>query len=257
MPVQQIGECHICGRVGPLSFEHVPPRKAFNDRPVIRARFEDLLGIGPDEPIRGEYQQRGMGDYTLCPGCNNKTGGWYGSEFVKWCYQGFDILLRAQGRPTFIYLYYLLPLRIIKQIIVMLFSANGPEFRRANPELVHFVLNKEEKNLSPKYRIYTYYTVSSRLRSSAVSGLVNINTNEVFVFSELSYFPFGYIMTFDSRPPDQRLLDITHFVNYGYNEFAVKTINIPVLPTHTWFPADFRTREEILSQAQDDTRRSR
>ena len=240
-----------------MSFEHVPPRKAFNDRPVVRARFEDLVGIGPDEPIRGEHQQRGMGDYTLCPGCNNKTGGWYGSEFVQWCYQGFEILERARGKPTLIYLYYLLPLRIIKQIVVMFFSANGPGFRRANPELVQFVLNKEKKNLSQTYRIYTYYTVSSRLRCSGVSGMVNVDTHEVFTFSELSYFPFGYVMTFDSRPPDSRLLDITHFVNYGFNEFAIKTIHIPVLPTHTWFPADYRTREEILAQAQANATRSR
>ncbi len=29
------GNCHICGRFGPLSYEHVPPRAAFNEHPVI------------------------------------------------------------------------------------------------------------------------------------------------------------------------------------------------------------------------------
>lgn len=252
MPTRRVGECHICGTVGPLSFEHVPPKRAFNDKRVIKARFEDIVGIGPDEPIVGENQQRGMGDYTLCPNCNNNTGSWYSSEFIEWCYQGFNILIRARGKPTLIYLYRLLPLRIIKQIVVMFFSVNGPEFRCAHPELVHFVLNKEDKNLPPNYRFYTYYTISSRLRCSGVTGLVNVNTKEVFVFSELSYFPFGYIMTFNSRPPDPRLLDITHFAQYGYNEFAIKTISMPALPAHTWFPADFRTREEIMKQSREN-----
>jgi hypothetical protein len=27
------GRCHICGNVGELSFEHVPPEKAFNNKP--------------------------------------------------------------------------------------------------------------------------------------------------------------------------------------------------------------------------------
>jgi len=110
------GKCHICGNVGPLSFEHVPPRRAFNERPVIKAQFEDIVGLGPDEPIRGKIQQRGMGEYTLCPTCNNNTGSWYGKNFVDWCYQGFEILLRSKGKPSLIYLNYLFPLRILKQI---------------------------------------------------------------------------------------------------------------------------------------------
>ncbi len=250
MPAQRIGDCHICGLRGPLSFEHVPPRKAFNDRPIIRANFQDVVGIGPDEPIRGENQQRGLGDYTLCPRCNNNTGGWYGNEFVKWCYQGFNILAMSQGKPSLIYMYYLLPLRIIKQIVVMFFSVNGPEFRQANPELVSFVLDKERKNLSPYYRIYTYYTVGNRLRCSGTSGILNTTTHEVRVFSEITYFPFGYVMTLDTRPPDSRLVDITHFAKYGINEFAIESIRLPVLPIHLWFPGDYRTRDEILARHQ-------
>lgn len=74
MPRERRGKCYICGRIGKLSFEHIPPRKAFNERPVIKAQFEELVGLGPDEPITGQIQQRGRGEYTLCPRCNNNTG---------------------------------------------------------------------------------------------------------------------------------------------------------------------------------------
>jgi hypothetical protein len=33
-----IGTCHICGDHGKLSFEHVPPKEAFNKRVVRRIR---------------------------------------------------------------------------------------------------------------------------------------------------------------------------------------------------------------------------
>ncbi len=42
------GTCHICGCYGPLSFEHIPPHAAFNDRPVIRVEFEQAMSLGPD-----------------------------------------------------------------------------------------------------------------------------------------------------------------------------------------------------------------
>ena len=31
----QSGICHICGSDGPLSFEHVPPKLAFNEKPIL------------------------------------------------------------------------------------------------------------------------------------------------------------------------------------------------------------------------------
>jgi len=246
MPREIKGKCHICGTVGPLSFEHIPPRKAFNERPVIKAKLEDLIGQGPNEPIRGQIQQRGIGGYTLCPRCNNNTGSWYGKYFVEWCYQGFEIFSRSKGNPYLAYPIYIFPLRVLKQIITMFFSVNGPEFCDRNLELVKFVLNKKEKYLSPKYRFFVYYNISNRLRSSGVCATLNIYTRNIFVFSEINHFPYGYVMTLDSSPPDQRLFEITHFSKFNYNEFTVMHIKLPVLPTHLWIPGDYRTKEEII-----------
>jgi len=95
---KKFGKCHLCGKVGELSFEHVPPRKAFNEKPVVKAKFDEVLGLGPDAQIKGPVQQRGMGDYTLCLKCNNDTGSWYGRSFVDWCYQGLEILLKTKEK---------------------------------------------------------------------------------------------------------------------------------------------------------------
>jgi hypothetical protein len=39
------GVCHLCGVFGPLTFEHVPPRAAFNDRGVLEADIYKLIGV--------------------------------------------------------------------------------------------------------------------------------------------------------------------------------------------------------------------
>ena len=87
-----LGDCHICGTNGKLTFEHVPPRAAFNKWRVRRIPGSDLIGADLDSPSGGEICQRGAGGYTLCGQCNNETGGWYGDAFVDWTYQAMRIL---------------------------------------------------------------------------------------------------------------------------------------------------------------------
>jgi hypothetical protein len=245
-----MGICHICGQYGVLSFEHIPPRAAFNDRPVIRMQFEEAIYLGPGEAPKGIRQQRGAGQYTLCERCNNNTGAWYGRQFVAWCYQGMEILARAGGKPSLIYLNYLFPLPIIKQILVMFFSVNGSKFQEGNPELVRFVLNREARYLPPKYRIYVYYNIEGTLRSSGIVATLDWRNGptKMVLMSEISYPPFGYVLVLGSPPPDARLFDISHFASYEYNEFAVIPLQLPVLPTHLGIPGDYRNRAEILEQ---------
>jgi len=244
-----VGTCHLCGNVEQLSFEHVPPRAAFNDRRVIRVPFEQAMELGPEEIVKGEIHQGGIGDHTLCIRCNNTTGGWYGKYFVDWCYQAMEILNRSGGNPSLIYMQYLFPLPILKEIVTMFFSVNPNSFSKLNPDLVRFVLNREAKNLPPKYRFFVYYNTAGKFRYWGVSGTMNIFTSQMTVMSEITFPPFGYLMTIDSKPPDNRLFEITHFSDCDYNEFKVMTLKLPVLPTHTMYPGDYRTKDEILREA--------
>lgn len=46
MRVKHNGKCHICGSIGPLTFEHIPPESAFNDRTVLIGEFKDIIDKG-------------------------------------------------------------------------------------------------------------------------------------------------------------------------------------------------------------------
>jgi hypothetical protein len=102
-----IGECCICGYIGELTFEHVPPRAAYNDRRVFEAKMESLLGgewIPGTAVTTGRYLQRGAGRHSLCGKCNNDTGAWYGTPYVDFARQALAILFRSKGELSLAYL---------------------------------------------------------------------------------------------------------------------------------------------------------
>ena len=178
--------CHICGLYKKLSFEHVPPEAAFNDRPVKEMRGEALSNANFDK-ITGKISQRGAGSYTLCESCNNNTGSWYGPAFVSWTYQAMHILHATRGKASLYYTFHIFPLRVIKQIICMFFSANGPQFSDGHQDLVQFVLNKNATSIDPRYQIYAYFNTSGRSRQTGITSTLNFDTHTLRVMSETDF----------------------------------------------------------------------
>ena len=251
------GPCHLCGAVGPLSFEHVPPEAAFNDRKVVtpdaRKAFE-LKNLDDLERLTGPQSQRGQGGHTLCIPCNNNTGHWYGPNYVAWVYQGAAFLSKLGGTSYLALPYHLLPLRVIKQLVCMFFSVNSSAFREDHPYLEQFVLNREMKYLPPKYKIYVGYLKATRSRAAGVTGSMTLNDDAAVqatrIYSEISFPPFAYILSIDSPQPEHQMLDISFFASYGYTEFATLNLPLPTLSIYTPFPGDFRSREQVLSESK-------
>jgi len=156
-----------------------------------------------------------------------------------------DVLFRASGDPGVFYFHDLAPLPILKQIITMFFSVNGNRFHAAQPELAHFVLNREARGLNPKLRVFAYYTHSVRTRAIGVCVAADVFSGRSTVMSEVTFPPFGYLMTFNSGPPDDRLFEVTHFARYGYCDLTSQTLRMRLLPTHTVLPGDYRNLEQI------------
>jgi hypothetical protein len=243
------GICHICGIKTELTYEHIPPRSAFNNRPLLRAKFDEILKADDLDSIRGEISQHGAGAYTLCAQCNNLTGSWYGPAFIDWAFQGLILGESAGMTPSLYRLFHIFPLRIIKQIICMFFSANGPGFQKVHPELVRLVLNREAKYLEKDISVYAYFNRSSRSRQTGIVGVTDFSSGSVKLVSEIAYPPLGYIMTINSPPPDERLVDISFFSQYGYDDWKDIALRFSVLPVYSPFPGDYRDRETVIKHA--------
>lgn len=251
------GTCHICGTHGKLSFEHIPPARAFNNNKVQRVPFDEMIKIGPDDPLpHGTQEQRGAGAYTLCEKCNNNTGSWYGSAFVSLCYQASELLIKSELHPTLLYPYYIYPLRIIKQIVCMFLSVNRSGMQSTHQDLVGFVLNRYRSYLPDRYRFFLYYNVEGIIRHQNHMARFEFGSGRVVGFSEITYPPFGYVMTIDNDAPDRRLVEISHFANYGYDDLEMLQLRLEVLPTHLWVPGDYRSKDEIREAIASDVKQS-
>jgi len=256
------GFCHICGKFGQLSFDHAPPKAAFNNHRVLHVRFEQVLAGQHPDNYRGQYQQKGAGALTLCKKCNNDTGHWYGTAYAEWAAQAMRILIGTRGKPSLEYPFSLFPLRVLKQVVCMFFTVNGPLFHTRQPDLVRFVLNRDEKQFPPHVRIYAFYTLSNRSRAASVSGVLKglgSDSSSVHVLSEVTFPPFGFVMTFDNSPPPQSgFCEISSFSKFDYRDWRMGiTMKLPLMPIYTMYPGDYRTREEAMAEAAESERRAR
>ena len=270
------GNCRICGKYQEkLSFEHVPPKSAFNKCPAVIKELLELINTDPDDYFntREKIYLCGFGAYTLCERCNKKTGRWYGGNFADWARQSMEILERTQEASSIGYTFDIYPLRVIKQVICMFFSTNGDRFGGNHPDLVKFVLNQRGCHLDPAIRIFAFFSASPLRRYVGGSVKKEIDPDEINrdtidnflgniisdfersrVLSELAFPPIGYVMTFDSKPPpDNRLVDISHFAGYSYRDRKSIELRLPVLPVYTYFPGDYRDREQVRHDLESNT----
>ena len=261
-----LGNCRICGIHAKLTFEHVPPRAAFNDCPAVGKHILELINKDPDNYFNGKQHtsQRGAGAYTLCQKCNNDTGAWYGTAFANFAHQSLDILKDTKGQPSLYYPFRIYPLRVIKQIITMFFSVNDNLFRGNHPDLVKFVLSKYENHLNPDFRILVYFNSSPRGRYIGGVSIAKMSPDEINMdtmenlqrkiesehtksrlLSEIAFPPLGYVMSFNSEQLDKQLCDLSFFTNYRYDDCTSIPLKLPVFPVHTWYPGDYRSKEQV------------
>lgn len=203
---------------------------------------------------RGKQQQRGAGRHSLCARCNNDTGAWYGTAYVDFARQAMSLLERSNGKLALAYPYGIFPLRVIKQIVVMFFSACGPEFKKAHPDLVKFVLDRERRLLPENVHIWVYLrdpVESTSTRQAGVTGLMSLGGNS-HVFSEIAFPPFGLIMSFKAEPLYRDLCNLSCFGYSSINNWDVIWLRLPVLPVVSFFPGDFRTVAEINKTMQEN-----
>jgi hypothetical protein len=221
--------------------------------------FEKIRAAENLDKVPGRYQQRGAGAHTLCEKCNNDTGSWYGDAYANWAQQAMRLIVGTRGRPSLDYPFNLFPLRVLKQVMCMFFSVNGSLFQSRQHDLVRFVLNRESRAFPPHVRVYVFYTISDRSRAAGATGVIRglgSSSSWVHVFSEITFPPFGFVMTLgNTSPPEFRFHEISGFSQFEYNAWRPGiSMRLPLMSIYTPFPGDYRTRAETLADFEDSKR---
>lgn len=255
------GICRLCGKQKNLTFEHVPPEKAFNNIKVTNYSYEDslplLTGSNGKKPwdtsgMKGKEQQRGMGDFYLCSDCNNKTGSWYMSEYTKFASTMDEIIqtIKPPHRSSLeIELAELHPLRLFKALMVMFCDLNQDCFNDEN--LRNFLLDKESNDFdSQKYSVYIYLANSLQKRIWKLAW-VHRNNCGGFLISEIASYPLGLLLYID-KPADYhpKALCINEMVNYQFSDSYKTTLTLPCYEICCPFPEDYRSQTEYDSKNQ-------
>lgn len=247
------GTCALCGKYfDELSFEHIPPKAAFNSNPVRPVKALDIITNEECMPwetddLQYQSQQRGMGVHSLCKACNSFTGHAYGKDYanvVKTIHTAlsgsFDLSC------TGIEIDGVYPQRFIKQVVSMFCSVNQLPCME---NLHHFVLDKNAVGIDRnKYMIRMYLTRSCTKRHIPMTGQCRLTSQgiEFAIVSEITGYPLGFILYLNPNSVSEyEGIDITHWGNYGYDDTITATIPLCIKEVNDVFPLIYRSREEI------------
>ncbi len=235
------GQCRLCGFVRPLTKEHIPPQSALVSRNLRLwvYRGDAALDGGPAKQYQGGFSER-----VLCEECNNFCGREYVNDFADWSRWGIRMLRRTSRPPDTLHAENIRPLRVIKQIVAMMLASSPAYFGEAHPELRRFVLAIDARGLSPRYRVYTYFSPGLTGRST---GPTKVWEHDSLLAQsvEIAQPPFGYVLLFDGLIRDRRPTEITWFARCAADETRDITMPLAALPVLEAFPLDWRNQREM------------
>jgi len=254
------GSCKICGKQGELTFEHVPPRAAFNGIKYAEISPGEVIKLVSDEnrmpwDINGldmVYKQGGVGGYYLCKTCNNSFGAWYIKEYIRFANTFHNILVESQTegfqRLTF-RIYQFRPLPIFKEIMTMFCDINNSCFN--DNELRNFLLTRDARQFNKeRYKVFAYLWGNGFPRRNSLTAMV-LSSGQTLLVSEISSYPLGFVLSIDhSGASPMRTFEITDMVDYDYNDVIDMDFDLYLNQCQTPFPLDYRTQSEILSQSK-------
>jgi hypothetical protein len=248
---KEVGTCCLCLEEGPLTFEHVPPESAFNDRPVVLADINRLIDqdlFKELEAQRGRESQRGAGRHSLCHQCNVTTGNWYVRAYVDLVEAAMPFFGKVRTSQVEIFTPTIRPLRVLKQILTMFCSACGPGFARARPEVTRYLLNRGSRQLPNGIDIYLALLAHQTMaaRRSGITGRIDLDTGLTHTYAELSFPPFVAVMALGSdQSPDGRLARVTGFNQFSIDEERKIQLALHCVQTNTYLPGDYSTRDRL------------
>jgi len=247
------GRCAICGEVKDLTFEHIPPRRAYNDRTVSVLRGDKALNRRLDEVVQGQLQQRGSGAWITCADCNAKSGRWYVREYAQWVERGVDVLSKlgdadaqdARTDPRIIAVPFegVRPLLFLKQVVYMILAVNGAGFSTAHPDLRRFVLNRDATGMSDACHFYLALTWGPGSRFVGITGAGG--RNGVSLLSEVAFPPFSCVMCLEQPWHGLPVCDISEFARFTCTETTDIVMPLLLGFTHLVLPSDYRSRASI------------
>lgn len=250
------GYCKICNKYGKLTFEHIPPKCALNDKEARIYTGDSFVELmcnknkypWETEGIKYKLLQKGLGDYTLCSNCNNITGELYGEEYKKWFYTVLKLINDNKeqhmiAKTVTIRLMNVYPGRFIRQILSIICSTYHG-FSSKFPYIKDLILNKDYiYNDKLGFRIYMYLLKNPYNGYTGMTGIL-LSDGRIKMINEIDLYPFGFYLSLSDTRENET--EITNFINCNYDDCCEVEFTLNLHEKNNLIPTDFRTKEEIM-----------
>lgn len=244
------GRCWLCGQWRRLTREHIPPRSAFNNRPLL------LLEVSKRSHETGvlhwaSRREEGLIARSLCGECNSWSGAKYGTHYAEFVANLADLVEKAHDGARIYLCGVRRPLSILKQVLQCFVSANGAEFVHKNAWVRRFLRNSRNQEWPSDTFAYLFATNSRGGRKSGVAGYIDFSQHKTRVVSEFTFWPLGTVLSFWEPLDDRRLTPIHHWTKYDYGYSGRIDISLTVNPVASAYPVDFRDRSTVEKDAME------
>lgn len=273
LPTERLEErCRICGTVGPLTKEHVPPASAFNEESANVHTAEEWLARGGDGELPGgELQHGGIWGYTLCERCNNLTGGYYGEEYKLWAYAIVQALRDAGVDPKVLdALEYIPdgPLRLtaykkrsprpgafVRQALSIMctLSANF-DLAGRYPAIRRSILEKSTEALPEGMSLGLTGYIGGYPRVIGPQIVARVGEGSWHCLMELAVPPLAILMVLGGNSPYRHTFDLTPFAEMAPGERRDVEGRLAVAIGYTMYPGDYRTKAMVEREAAENER---
>jgi hypothetical protein len=245
----------VCGRDAGLTFQHLPPKSAFNsDPPRV---------FGLDEWLGRERDAEG-GAYTLCRACNDNAVAWYLPEFAKWRRAAAELIatgpldadLNGDPRPswTTAELIGVRPARFLKQAVTMLLAIAPAGFAASeHPALGKYARDAGRTGLPDRYQVYLTLYRGPFARFVGYSAQLDVDTGRSEELIELAYPPFSCVLSLNGEVAIETT-NISGFADLPVDETCIVDLDLLNGFGHTPFPGDFRTLAAVERDREADRR---
>lgn len=250
-----IGNCHICQNECELTYEHIPPHKAFNSLSTKVVTGDELTKLLSDrnrkpwecEGLKYKPMQRGIGMYSLCQRCNNLTGTLYGEAYI-YLANVFHSININNNIPTpgliEVTIKDVYPLRFVKQVLSM-FCSTYDGLTKTIPEIKDILLDKNKKDIDKtKIKLTMHILKNYRISYSGLNILAYADLSTRNLVS-IDAYPFSFTLELDPNGTYNEELDIMNFFDYDYDKCCSLKFSIPIYEKNTVFPEDHRNKDDF------------
>ena len=219
------GVCHICGKYGELTFEHIPPKQAFNWQRAKIYNGNEALKRSKGEQAKYCNLQQGMGKYSLCQSCNNNTGAWYAQTYCDFAMDVIKSLHKNEplehGDVVEFTFRGCCVLHIVKQVVTM-FCSLLPYDEVQRLGFDKLLLEKESNTVNRglfDLRMYLTSPENGQLMCGPTGVLIKKDKGiETVWVADLCAYPFGFILNLTPEIPVKYGGSIMDMFNVKYDD---------------------------------------